>query len=393
MIHRVEIENYGSIRERQVIDLKIPATAPGLERFVRAKGDESVRLPTVVAFFGPNASGKTTVLRAIASAIEFAALSFNFQPAPISFFQPFRCAEWINRPTRVQIDFDACWIGEHPHVFRYQLSVVRGDDKEQRVLHESLQVRDGHRFRYLFKRDEQVIRCAKELQLPPLDARLKAVRPDASVVSTLAWLNHPIFRVAFEDLVRTQRYVRGYHTVPSIEHALTFLDANTEALDSLVLHLTRLDIGLADISLEKTANGLVAMFSHEGLDERVSLPEESSGTRSFITYFPALWFSLQKGQPALIDEFDVDLHAMLIPQILRWFQDPDLNNNQAQLFFVGHNVAVMDALEKEEVYLVEKSRQGATSVYGLKDIQGVRREPSLQRKYLGGVFGAVPNIG
>ena len=53
----------------------------------------------------------------------------------------------------------------------------------------------------------------------------------------------------------------------------------------------------------------------------------------------------------------------------------------------------MDALEKEEIYLVEKSRDGASSIIGLKDVRGVRREPSLQRKYLGGVFGAVPNIG
>lgn len=95
----------------------------------------------------------------------------------------------------------------------------------------------------------------------------------------------------------------------------------------------------------------------------------------------------------LIDEFDVDLHPMLIPEILRWFQDPAINRYQAQLFFAAHNVSIMDALEKEEIFLVEKSRDGASSIIGLKDIRGVRREPSLQRKYLGGVFGAVPNIG
>jgi predicted ATPase len=97
----------------------------------------------------------------------------------------------------------------------------------------------------------------------------------------------------------------------------------------------------------------------------------------------------------LIDEFDVDLHPMLIPEILSWFQDPAVNESEhrAQLFFAAHNVAIMDGLEKEEIYLVEKTRDGASSIVGLKDIKGVRREPSLQRKYLGGAFGAVPNIG
>jgi predicted ATP-dependent endonuclease of OLD family len=397
MIHRVEIENYGSIRERQVIDLRIPATAPDLERFAHSWGDDSVRLPTVVAFFGPNASGKTTVLRAIVSAAEFAAFSVKLDPGDsMPFLQPFRSAEWRNRPTQIQVDFDANWIGDSPHVFRYKLSVARdAAAAEPRVLHESLQVRDGRRFRFLFKRDERVIRCAKELQLPPSDARLKAVRPNASVISTMAQLNHELFSDVVEDLASTQRNIRGYHASPNIKDALSFLDANREALDALILQLTRLDIGLTDLTLEKTPYGLAATFLHEGLDEGVALLEESNGTRSFITNFPALWYSLKTGRPVLIDEFDVDLHPILIPEILSWFQDPALNENEhrAQLFFAAHNVSIMDALEKEEIYLVEKSRDGASSIIGLKDVRGVRREPSLQRKYLGGVFGAVPNIG
>jgi len=395
MIHRVEIENYGSIRERQELDLRIPATAPDLDRFVRSKGDENVRLPTVVAFFGPNASGKTTVLRAMASAIEFAALSFERQPdSSIPFLQPFRAGDWRNRPTRIEVDFDAGWIGGQRHLYRYQLSVAHGATAGgQRVLQESLLVRDGSRFRFLFRRDEQVIRCAKELQLPPADPRLEAVRPNASVISTLAQLNHQFFGAVAQDISLIQRNIRGYHLRPDIGVALEFLEVRRDAVDDLVTELSRLDTGLTDVRIEKTPCGLVATFSHEGLDERVTLSEESNGTRCFIALFPALWLSLMTGRPALLDEFDVDLHPMLIPEILGWFQNPAINEHHAQLFVAAHNVSIMEALEKEEIYLVEKSRDGASSVYGLKDIKGVRREPSLQRKYLGGVFGAVPTIG
>lgn len=266
MIHRVEIENYGSIRERQVIDLNVPATAPPLEHFAHSRGDDGVRLPTVVAFFGPNASGKTTVLRAIVSAMEFAAFSVKLDPGDsMPFLQPFRSAEWRSKPTQIQVDFDANWIGDSPHVFRYELSLVRdAAAAEPRVLHESLQVKDRRRLRFLFKRDEQVIRCAKDLQLPPSDARLKAVRPNASVISTMAQLNHGFFRSVVGDLELTQRNVRGYHAEPDIKVALSFLDTNREALDDLILQLTRLDIGLTDVTLEKTPYGLAATFSHEG---------------------------------------------------------------------------------------------------------------------------------
>lgn len=147
------------------------------------------------------------------------------------------------------------------------------------------------------------------------------------------------------------------------------------------------------MTIENTSHGLVAVFQHEGLEGTVLLGEESNGTRRFLAMFPVLWFTLQTGRPAIIDEFDVDLHPLLVPELLSWFHDPVVNRYKAQLFFAGHNAALMEYLEKEEIFLVEKSRGGASTVTALRDFQGLRREPSLQKKYLGGAFGAVPNIG
>ena len=67
MIHRLEIENFYSIRETQVIDLRIGAKVPDEEgRFGRFNDGSGVRVPKTVAFFGANASGKSNVLRALA---------------------------------------------------------------------------------------------------------------------------------------------------------------------------------------------------------------------------------------------------------------------------------------------------------------------------------------
>ena len=54
MIHRLEIENFYSIRETQVIDLRIGANVPDEEgRFGRRLRDGSdVRVPKTVAFHG-----------------------------------------------------------------------------------------------------------------------------------------------------------------------------------------------------------------------------------------------------------------------------------------------------------------------------------------------------
>mgnify|MGYP001767569634 CR=1 FL=1 len=395
MIHRIEVENYGSIREAQVLDLALPATTPAMDRFVPSHGDPSVRLPTVVAFFGPNAAGKSTVLRAVVSTIEFVVRSFQLAPdASISHFAPFRSAAWAMRPTWITIDFDAEWLGGKANVFRYHLELANGERWAERVLVESLLVRQGQRFRALFRRDERGLRCAAELNLPPSDSRLKAVRANASVISTMAQLNHDWFRTIWGRIAPTPTNIAGTQPVkPDITLALQYFYKDRASFDALRARIARLDLGIKDIVIEKTNVGLVAYFIHEGLEQPIFLSEESNGTQRFVAIFPLIWYTLCEGRPALIDEFDVDLHPLLVPEILNWFQDPEVNQNKSQLFLAAHNVSIMDHLEKEEIFLVEKSRDGASSITALRDIKGVRREPSLQRKYLGGAFGAIPNIG
>jgi predicted ATPase len=84
---------------------------------------------------------------------------------------------------------------------------------------------------------------------------------------------------------------------------------------------------------------------------------------------------------------------MLLPEILRWFHDPAENPHNAQLWFSGHSASLLEELQKEEIFFTEKDQQGRTSVYGLKDIESVRRSDNFYQKYLGGVYGAVPRIG
>ena len=59
----------------------------------------------------------------------------------------------------------------------------------------------------------------------------------------------------------------------------------------------------------------------------------------------------------------------------------------------GHSVSLLEDLEKEEIVLCEKDRQGRAEVYSLMDIKSVHRRDNLYKKYLGGVYGAVPHIG
>ena len=117
------------------------------------------------------------------------------------------------------------------------------------------------------------------------------------------------------------------------------------------------------------------------------------GTRRFIEIFPLLQFVLDSGGVALIDEFDTDIHPLLAPELFRWFYDEKRNPRKAQLLYTAHNPALLDELEKEQVFFTEKLSGKPARIYGAADIQGLRREPSLMKKYLSGELGAVPHIG
>ena len=95
----------------------------------------------------------------------------------------------------------------------------------------------------------------------------------------------------------------------------------------------------------------------------------------------------------MIDELDGDVHPLLIPELFRWFYDKQRNPKDAQLFFTAHNPTILDELEKEQVFFAEKPSGKPTRIYGASEIKGLRREPSLMKKYLSGELGAVPHIG
>ncbi len=134
-------------------------------------------------------------------------------------------------------------------------------------------------------------------------------------------------------------------------------------------------------------------FAHRGLDMPVVLLNESAGTRHLVHMFPQLESVLYAGHLAIMDAFDSDFHTELAAEVLDWFRRKETNPNNAQLICSLHNLSVLDSLEKEEVFIVEKGADGATRVHGAVDVVGVRRSGNLQKQYRSGVMGGLPTFG
>lgn len=410
MIHSLTIENFMSVRDRQLIDLTIGAAVnDNPERYAEAWQGSGKRLPKVVALFGPNASGKSTVLRAIQHVTWFVRDSFQLAANASLPFEPFWGAGHDSEPITLAVEFAG-----HERVFqgppperavavsalrcRYAYEVkIQLKDGRRTVLNEALYSWPSFAKRRvrLFERnaDGDVI-ASSEFGLSRHRAVLKQIlRDNASVISTLAQLDHEPSKMV-QHLARQISSNIFIEKAPVNELAmLQFYQANPDLFASVNRDLANIDLGIRSMDIGVGSNGPVAMFAHEGLSRSVPLPLESHGTRQFLHIYPHLASVLKGGGIAVIDELDLAIHPMVLPEMLRWFYSPERNPHNAQLWMTCQNASLLEELSKEEIYLCEKDAGGGTTVYGLKDIQGVRRIDNFYRKYMGGAYGAIPTIG
>jgi uncharacterized protein len=397
MLHKICIENFFSVADRQEMDFRVPGNAPDLGCFRDSQAVAGQRLPLVIGIYGPNASGKSTVLRALTATSTFVQHSFMLPVNnSVPLFNPFAQNDWMNRPTKIIVEYDGRLAENTPSaVFRYELHIGNETKKfANEVIHESLFYAPNGKFRRIFERHRQEFTFGREFDISNADTRILSIRSNASVISTLAQLNHKLSRDFSSSLQALQTNIVGLDKANGIlSNILSFYAQNPEYHKRLNRELSRLDLGLEEMKLYPGTPGPIAMFKHFGLDSEIVLGQESAGTRRFIETFPVLQFVLDHGGLAVIDELDTDIHPLLVPEIFRWFYDEERNANGAQLLFTAHNPAILDELEKEQVFFSEKPSGKATRIYGARDIKGLRRQPSLMKKYLSGELGAVPHIG
>ena len=402
MIHTFSVSNYQSIREEVVLDLRIPGTAPDLPRFRQSAARPGVRLPSVVVLMGPNGSGKSTLLRAL---IEVAMIASSASPAeqynPIKALRPFASTKTMGEPTRFCSEIEADWLapGEARQLFRYEVVVGRDSTgfKNHAFHYEALSCFPKGRPRRLFERDGPggPIYVSRELGLKPGDERLKAVRGDASVIATLALLNVPLAMRIAESMLHTwlASNVRhhGKWEFPT-DTVIQMLKDNPWLKDWTERYILSSDLGIRDMSITGDTGENSVFFNHQGLDAPVGLHFESSGTKRLFHLLPQINIALGGGVPVAFDEVEGDLHVDIACEMLGWFRSQDTNPRDAQLFVSSHNVGLLDDLEKEELFIVEKDG-GATRVHGAQDVRGLRRDTRLYPKYRAGVLGGVPKIG
>lgn len=402
MLIEFRVKNYGCLRDEQALSFVPASNDPTLlESNTFETGVPSVpRLLRTAVIFGPNAGGKSTVLRAFQTMRDLVVAS-SFIETRGKFPVPFlldtvSCEE----PTT----FEASFLHEG-HFFQYGFSCLKG-----RILEEYLfEYRTSRRTR-LFERcydresDRDVYTFGKTLR-GPKNLWRNATQGSVLFFPRAVQLNsaqlRPLWERNFSRILVFNRLVRS-----SINVFLKQIRGNASLKANICSFLRSADMDIRDIEIQENVfvpesdkDRYSLSFIHEAAHGDVALPAsaESDGTMRLLYYLVPLLQALELGGVVAIDELDTSLHPLLVRRIVEVFQSPRNNparsGNPLQLVFTTHDTSLLLDMEtvfrRDQIWFVEKDADQASRLFSLAEF---KTEDGLNHSlaYLHGLYGALP---
>ena len=123
------------------------------------------------------------------------------------------------------------------------------------------------------------------------------------------------------------------------------------------------------------------------------LKYQSKGTIKFFELLGPILDVLENGKVLVVDEIDSRLHCGIVEYILEMFNSIDKNSKNGQLICNTHNVLLLDEdIRRDQIWFIQKDNYGESELYSLDDFKDVRKDDPKLKKYLLGVYGAIPNM-
>lgn len=333
MLYSFSFSGFRSFKETATLSLRSSQLTENQETL-----PEGGYLP-LTGIFGPNGSGKTSILEALRGIVEFVTLPLlSVSSLPDFFTSEDRC-------------FFSLESSSGDNHYRYTIVLSGGE-----ILDEKLEKISGEkRSALLFSRDEDEVRY---------HGLLKSVGagdvPSTVPLLTVLMSEHPdneIISEAFRGL--SDGFVFA-------EHGKT---------------------------IKKDSGRVKAMLLRMGFDENdIESDSRSSGCNDLIAFLPSLFLALDEGRILVSDGLLPSLHPALRRFIISLFTDKEINRSGASLLFSSQDITLLDIsiMRRDEIWFAEKT-DGRSSLTRLSDIK-VRKDARLLKSYEEHEFGSWPVI-
>lgn len=422
MLIEFRVENHRSLRDEQVLTMEAAPLGDPKDPRPRQVDGHAERLLPVAALYGPNASGKSNVLAALAFMQDVVLSSHrSWDPEGGVPRDPFAWGEHAVKPSMFEVTLLLDNV-------RYQYGFVVDND---RFLEEWLYAWPKGRKQTWFEREGDEFTFGEHLRGENKTVQ-QVTRTNSLFLSTAVQLKHeqlmPIQR-AFrffssirrgpKQMVFTRWWLAGVlQRSEAAKRQLRLFENDLEVAhfierddrDSLLELLQAADVGIVDLKVtdgdtldshfrsSRSTSSILVKHRSASAEAWLPLEEESQGTLGLLHLAPHLLRALREGQLLIVDELEASLHPLLAFALVQHFNDPAKNPRNAQLIFTTHDTNLLGTtlgeppLRRDQVWLTEKDEEGATRVYPLTDYKP-RKEENLERGYLQGRYGATPFLG
>lgn len=410
MLIQFSYKNFKSFRDEAILDMTA-TRGKEFEEHIIKKGNEKI-LP-LAAIFGANASGKSNVFYAFQYMTDYVKYSFGFGDDTLEQSQmkvtPFLFD--LNSPHDVST-FEVYLTlpnDDSEKVYTYGFTVNESGIVEEWLLRRAKTMRNASS---IFYRNEET----GELKLSGLSDGEKnnltlSLDKRALIISLGAKLKINICQLIRDWFInnRLSNFSNPIESVKKYRYLPRGFTSDKKVQQDLVSYLSTFDTSIKGFKVERMEEDrdgkpqFKIYTKHQVIgtnsSQWISLKDESAGTLKMFALYQELQDTMDNGGVLFVDELDARLHPLLLRHILQRFLNQETNQHGAQLIFTSHDVSNMtnELLRRDEIWFVEKDKQGLSSLYSMaeyKDEAGEssRRDLNYMKNYLYGRYGGIPYI-
>jgi len=418
MLIEFKVTNYRSIRETQTLSMVASAAKEHRDTHTISSGiSELGPLLRSAVIYGPNAAGKSNVLKAlqfmklliVTSAIAPPTAAVPYDPFKLSGISRKSPSEFeiafIQEGTRYEYGFAVTservnreWLIEYPRGRGRKLFTREYDPRREQYNWTFSQFFKGNRLTWRDSTRENALFLSTAIQLN-----------STQLLPVFAWFQRRLIVIVGIGGFNATLTLRLLDTPDGKDRVLPFVrEADPGIVDvelrreslplsgSMVVQGGRLEHIIEPPSTPGSPPNMVKIsFSHATVDAddaiELDIAEESSGTRSLFSIAGAWLNVFRNGEVLLFDEIDTSLHPLLTRFLVRQFHSEQSNPNSAQIVFSTHDTTLLsrDVFRRDQVWFVEKGSDRATKLFPLTDFSP-RNDVALEQSYLRGRYGAIP---
>lgn len=400
MIIKFSVQNFGSIKDKQTLSFEADKSNHLEEYYIIPIN--GMRLLKLGMIYGANASGKTTVLKAL-DLLRNIALKPKEKKTDELDFNPFLFdSETPNQNTILSIEFIQ-------NSVRYYYEV---ELNKKAIVKERLDFYNPHKAN-VYQRTTNLETQFSEITF---GSKIKTDKIfEKTLESNTLWNNTVLggflkTNIELKELKDATDWF-GIYLSPlvspngKLENFISnIIETSLINKEKVIKLLQNADFNISDIILEEKDKNIdirtklyEIKLEHTVNNNKYELPFnlESEGTQRYYGLAGFLDLIIRTSRGLAIDELESSLHPDLFTHFLLSFL---INSKQSQIIATSHNREILnnkDIFRNDAIWITDKSENCSTELYSLADFDTsvIRDTSNIYNAYKIGKLGGIPNLG